>query len=748
MTYIHDSKVLSSISSTKKVIDVSTIRRTIRLIHCLQKERGATCGASASSFALKSLEISLKSSDENKFNKKLSMIQQNTKVMLETMENARLYTDAAMSELLLYSRDNNSQSSINTASSSKKDSVTTKGGFHYGAEVLPLHESLLRVRSLMNDSSCNKTNTPKPKTGNSIARIHRRIFAAFNILISNIINDQIVLPYSSMLKEQDQNQHLLDRSLCELGSNRVRTKSMMDDKLMKQMKKKEDSKLKLFKIDDDEDDDDNMGRGLTRSKSDERINYNLCENTEQKEKDIDGNFIEQNDTSKKYNTRYSLDSRSSQNSNDKKQTYKPSKATCSLLIVLLAFVRLKESSGIERASLSILLSLSSSIDKENVGKEEERLVNDLVLEIENQRHLVFELRQKVQKLTSLNDNFDEQETNYKFLVSLVEQSVTLSPELMILHNLISRDFDLIAFRDAVTTPESFWKVISLFIDRLHTLELLIIEEIGSSVVFGSGYQEKDNASLYSNAVNDISSEISTPIQDNCDTFQQSNTKSDLDLISIAFGASENVTTEQQIEARNKLRSFSPDYLKTCIESVFQEEEKQTVDIKETSRQQQETQSNQSKKLLKRRETCPVILPSEEDEHSSNNSKKDKDWMIDLYEIKFLKRVGRGIAGTTYLGKWQDKEVAIKVAATSEIGLTGWEAEVKILRQLHHPNIIQLLGSVVNKTPQTNCLVLEYCNGGDLTNAMNNPTPGNFFFFVVKSIVNGMVFLHRKEMLHR
>jgi len=115
---------------------------------------------------------------------------------------------------------------------------------------------------------------------------------------------------------------------------------------------------------------------------------------------------------------------------------------------------------------------------------------------------------------------------------------------------------------------------------------------------------------------------------------------------------------------------------------------------------------------------------------------------------FYKISGRGIAGTTYLGKWRDEEVAIKVAAMTEIGLGGWEAEVKILQQLHHPNIIQFLGSIVNKIPQTNCLVLEYCNAGDLTDAMNDPTPKNFFFHVVKSIVNGMVFLHKKRIFHR
>lgn len=34
-------------------------------------------------------------------------------------------------------------------------------------------------------------------------------------------------------------------------------------------------------------------------------------------------------------------------------------------------------------------------------------------------------------------------------------------------------------------------------------------------------------------------------------------------------------------------------------------------------------------------------------------------MIDLNEVKFMRRIGRGVAGTTYLGKWRRETVAIK-----------------------------------------------------------------------------------------
>ena len=99
---------------------------------------------------------------------------------------------------------------------------------------------------------------------------------------------------------------------------------------------------------------------------------------------------------------------------------------------------------------------------------------------------------------------------------------------------------------------------------------------------------------------------------------------------------------------------------------------------------------------------PPVLPS---------LPASKEWEINLYELKFLKRIGEGAAGTTYLANWTGLNVAVKVASITEMGLEGWRTEVQSLKMLHHPNIIRLLGSVYHQNPLTFCLVLEYCNGG-------------------------------------
>ena len=125
------------------------------------------------------------------------------------------------------------------------------------------------------------------------------------------------------------------------------------------------------------------------------------------------------------------------------------------------------------------------------------------------------------------------------------------------------------------------------------------------------------------------------------------------------------------------------------------------------------------------------------------------WEVNLHEVKFEKCIARGGAGTTYMGSWRGQDVAIKVAAMTEMGIDGWNAEVESLQQLNHTNIIRLLGSISSPPPQpTRCLILEYCDAGDLEGALKKETPPNFFFHVAKSMANGLSYLHDRGIFHR
>ena len=83
-----------------------------------------------------------------------------------------------------------------------------------------------------------------------------------------------------------------------------------------------------------------------------------------------------------------------------------------------------------------------------------------------------------------------------------------------------------------------------------------------------------------------------------------------------------------------------------------------------------------------------------------------------------------------------------------MGLEGWQAELSSLKKLHHTNIIRFFGAIFNPSPETYCLVLEYCNGGDLSEALGLNTPFNFFTTVSSGVANALYYLHRLNFLHR
>ena len=69
-----------------------------------------------------------------------------------------------------------------------------------------------------------------------------------------------------------------------------------------------------------------------------------------------------------------------------------------------------------------------------------------------------------------------------------------------------------------------------------------------------------------------------------------------------------------------------------------------------------------------------------------------------------------------------------------------------MQTLKHPNVITLLGVVVN--PPTFCLVLEFAAHGDLFDSLMRPTPPGFTMRVARGVAAGMAYLHSRGILHR
>jgi hypothetical protein len=405
--------------------------------------------------------------------------------------------------------------------------------------------------------------------------------------------------------------------------------------------------------------------------------------------------------------------------------------------LLRLFVQLKESAGVERAILSSLLAFrnNSVIQDDNKSNSSlpsfRMLTNDLILEVENQRALCHKLHQ----LPSGPHH------------TLVLELAELSPRLKELQEIILTNFS--SLQGAEYDYETIWDIITMYIDKLHSIELLIIEDLDLACA-----EEGIKTNSYKPGTTKKSSfkKASLSTKTSSSSSSSSEDHKDHSTTSVVYRALEQIGSPKDAGTSHELlaediKKMPADQLKDRVLALLS-----------SNRSSSPTPSVASGKEICPRnasKSIPANLESTAAENLNldmNNALRkpleraaSKEWEISIYEIKFQKRLGQGASATTYLGKWTGQNVAVKVASITEFGLEGWRTEVNALQRLHHPNIIRLMGSIYNENPQTHCLVLEYCNGGDLSTALRYPTPRNFFFHVSSSIANAMSYLHKRGM---
>lgn len=383
-----------------------------------------------------------------------------------------------------------------------------------------------------------------------------------------------------------------------------------------------------------------------------------------------------------------------------------------LLYLMRIFVQLKESAGVERAILSSLVLFQSQKEDSLLRM----LQTDLILQVENQRSLVAQLEQ-------LRPGPHR---------NLVLELVQLSPRLKELQTVILNDFEALSAQNF--DAESLWDLLTEYINKLHSVELLIVEDLELSLPRNSITPVINTMHLISpkiitsqakKAVDETSLILTQFVREASSLLSESSTLDLNSLLSKVTAMSAIEVKESLLTALNEeLGKDTP--LTATTDSVEESGKLLLVDTPRTT--------NQNENLRN-------IVKSTSQAYS-------KEWEISIYEIKFSRRIGQGASATTYLASWLGQKVAVKVASITEFGLEGWRREVGALQRLHHPNVIRLLGSVEHQNPLTYCLVLEFCNAGDLNSALKYPTPKNFFFHVALSIANAMSYLHSRHIIHR
>ncbi|KAL6604595.1 hypothetical protein ACP70R_043022 [Stipagrostis hirtigluma subsp. patula] len=126
------------------------------------------------------------------------------------------------------------------------------------------------------------------------------------------------------------------------------------------------------------------------------------------------------------------------------------------------------------------------------------------------------------------------------------------------------------------------------------------------------------------------------------------------------------------------------------------------------------------------------------------SKQDIEVATDNFSE--ARKIGVGGYGNVYRCTLDHTEVAVKVIQQDSIDKTDeFLKEVEILSQLHHPNLVLLLGFC----PEIGCLVYEYLKNGSLEDQLFNTKgrqPLHWFlrFQIIFEVSCGLAFLHARN----
>ena len=129
---------------------------------------------------------------------------------------------------------------------------------------------------------------------------------------------------------------------------------------------------------------------------------------------------------------------------------------------------------------------------------------------------------------------------------------------------------------------------------------------------------------------------------------------------------------------------------------------------------------------------------------------------DLNLIKFL---GKGAYGEVYLS---EKKNSNKLYATKKISREIADRpnfkkylinEIEILKMLNHPNIVKF--EEIKKSKHSYYIVMEYINGGGLSDCLKkymkkfgNAFPEKIVQYLMRQIIDALVYIHDKKIIHR
>jgi len=142
------------------------------------------------------------------------------------------------------------------------------------------------------------------------------------------------------------------------------------------------------------------------------------------------------------------------------------------------------------------------------------------------------------------------------------------------------------------------------------------------------------------------------------------------------------------------------------------------------------------------------------ETEATKQKKPKFDEISFDDIRFEEKIGEGSFGEVYRGFLWGQEIALKklrIKGTTD-NIKEFRKELKIMRTLRHPNIVEFLGACVE--PNRMCIITEYLSNGSLEDVLERNAKLSKrigikrIVSLAKDIARGLNWLHHKGIIHR